>query len=281
VTFQAGRAPGEWVPAQAAWYEPALQQPWSVPVHGAGGHSERRFQALSAALFGAILLLSAAIGVVVSWPSASAPTESAAALRTQAISASENAGWVHVTALNTTGDVGPGEGSQVIQSSDQGNADVVFVGGVAYLRADATFLVSGLQLPSAVAADGANRWLSFQPTDPDFLQISAGLTTRSLITEAIPSGEVRLAGETTMDGQRVIGLTGLQDVLGTVSASQTAWVAAAAPHRIVASVAHAHNSGISVSTTLTFSRWGERVTVGAPDGAVPFVSIGGAATVHS
>lgn len=236
--------------------------------------------ALNAALIGAILLLSGAIGVIVSWPVAGSP-QSAVSVRTQAIHASQNAGWVHVTAPGFVGDVGPGEGSQVIQSQEQGDADVVFVDGIAYLRADATFLVDALALPPAVATNAANRWLSFRPGDPDYQQVADGLTVQSLVAEAIPSGPVRLAGQTTMDGRRVVGLIGVQNQVGGVAESQTAWVNATTPHRIVASVAHAHNNGVSVETIVRFSRWGERVTLDAPDGAVPFVSIGGAVPVNS
>lgn len=277
MAFQARRAPGEWVPAARAWSPPSVAEP-RRPSAGTGvDHAARRFQMLSAALLGAVLVLSAAIGVVISWPStATTPAASAASLRAEAVQASEHAGWVHVTSLGSTYDVGPGAGTQVISSEDQGNADIVYVGGVAYLRADGTFLADALDLPSAVATDAANRWLSFDPGDPDFLQIANGLTVSSMVGEAIPGGPVHFVGAATMDGQRVQGLAGVQDVLGQTKASLTAWVEAAAPHRIVASVVRADNSGVSLSETIRFSDWGEGVSVSPPAGAIPFVSIGGA-----
>ena len=250
-----------------------------MPGQRVAERSGARRGLLSGVLLGAILVLSAAIGVVLSWPTTTS-TVSATALRAEALASSEHSGWVHVTSLGSTFDVGPGEGSQVITSQDQGNADVVFVDGIAYLRADGTFLVDSLELPPSVASAAANRWLSFEPGDPDFLQVADGLTIESMMGEAIPAGPVHLVGESTMDGQRVIGLAGVQNVLGNASASLTAWVGAAAPHRIVASVVHAHNSGVSVTTTVRFSGWGEGVALSPPAGAVPFVSIGGA-PVHS
>lgn len=200
-----------------------------------------------------------------------------------ATSAAERQGSVRIVSVEISGgqrfdsvyDVDRSKGKQTI-SGASGTATILVLPGVGYQRGDATFLQSSEGFPPAAAAALAGRWISFRPGQPGYRQVVAGDTLGSALTDATPTGQLSLLAPTTINGQQVVGVS------GSVSADQVAsgatgtavlYVSETSPHLPVESVEHLVQNNQPATSTMTFSRWGQTVTVVAPSQSTPITSL--------
>ena len=171
-------------------------------------------------------------------------------------------------------DVGRTAGVQDITIGAQ-RARILVINGVAYLRANRPALVQFMGFPSAVADRLHDRWVSFMPTDAPFTDIAASVTLDSALNEIAIKGAVTLTKQTSVLGQRVVGLTGNAVMSGT----ETLYVPASETPLPVQEILSANGD----RETITFSKWGEIVRVTKPSGAIAFSSVvpssGGGQTV--
>jgi hypothetical protein len=206
-------------------------------------------------------------------------SDSPAAVVTTATSAAAAQGSVRVVAVSggagqrveSVYDVAGDRGRQTIAGT-AGSGAISVVGGVAYQRADATYLQQSENFPAALATRYAGQWISFRPGQPGFEVVSAGDTLSSALAEVTPGGPLRTIGLGTADGQAVIEVTG-SNPAGTGPGTEVLDVALAAPHLPVKAVQRFSGAGGASVNTETFSDWGEGVAVSAPSRSVPITSV--------
>ena len=176
-----------------------------------------------------------------------------------------------------TYDVGSNSGRQTIADGSEGNATLLVLPGIAYLNGDAAFLENEVGLSVSNASLYAERWISFVPSDTsyDYQQLVSGDTLSSALSESTPSGRLTLTSERTVDGQRVVGVSGGLGPLseGGAKGSEVLYVSTVAPYLPVELVVSATYEGNSGSSTLTFSDWDEPISVAAPSDVTPASAI--------
>ncbi len=234
-----------------------------------------------------VVLLAAAgagAGVVVLKRSANGLSgKSAAEVLATSIGAARAQGSVHLAAVESNGasaigsyDISATVGAQTVSGGAQGNATLLVMPGMAYLKGDAAFLHNSLGLGVSAAGKYAGQWISFKPGDPGYAQVVSGDTLSSALSEASPTGTLGLTPSLTVDGQQVVGVTGGLPTDATRSGavgSVTLYVSTAAPYLPVEVVTNGTLAGQRGTSTVTFSHWGEPVSVTAPAGATPFSSL--------
>lgn len=199
------------------------------------------------------------------------------------VAAATAKGSVHLATTNSNGATGGGtydirasEGRQTVYDGGQGSADLLVLPGSAYVKGDEPFLENSFGLSASSASQYAGKWISFAPSDPGYQQIVAGDTLASALTESTPTGSLTLTPTRTIDAQSVVGLSGglpRDDLQGGAKGSQVLYVSTAAPYLPVEVVTKGSLDGQSGTTTVTFSRWGETISIAAPAGATPASSI--------
>jgi hypothetical protein len=196
--------------------------------------------------------------------------------------------YVSVTKLpgktvTLTGDVSQSSGEQtvvVVTDGGVGHLSESLVGGSAYFRGDELGLVNDLGMPSALATQYANQWVSLTPSDREFDSIATALTTSSALAQAVIEKPLSLRGTDHRMGQRVRTIAG-SGQSGKVAGSSKRLTSAARlyvsdmgkPLPVFYSSA-AKFGGKAYSQSISFGGWGEAVSVSAPSGAVPVGSVG-------
>jgi hypothetical protein len=186
------------------------------------------------------------------------------------------------TTLTLTGDVSASSGEQTVvyvRKGTVGHLSESLVGGLAYVRGDEPGLVNDLGMPSALATQYANQWISVTPSDPNFDAIATALTTSSALAQAPIKKSLSLRGTEQKMGRRVLVIGGTNS--GTVAGSSKRLTG---PVRLYVNdtgtflpvfYSSSAKRGTKVySETASFGGWGEAVSVTAPTGAVPIASIG-------
>ncbi|MGZ4119352.1 MAG: hypothetical protein ACXVQS_01705 [Actinomycetota bacterium] len=163
-------------------------------------------------------------------------------------------------------DVGTTQGTQRITIGAQ-RAEIRMIGTRLYLFANRAALAQFMGFPAQLATRLQDRWVSFAPTDAPYKDIAASLTLDSAMTEIAMSGTLAKTSETTIDGVRVVGLTGTANGGG----AETLYVHATGDPLPVSE--RVSDQGNSVTTT--FSAWGEPVNVATPKGSVSYLSVAG------
>jgi len=141
-------------------------------------------------------------------------------------------------------------------------------------------LVDQLGLPVSIAAPHAGQWISLAPGDAPYQSVYVAVTTRSALNANIAFAPRQQSGTSRRAGYRVLGITGPmsdQVVNGqTFKAKGNAdlYVTASRPHLPVEYTENGKINKIASKLDMTFSKWGEVVSVTAPTGAVPYASLG-------
>jgi hypothetical protein len=213
-------------------------------------------------------------------PAGGAPSGSALAAR--AVQDALAKGWAHIN-INTTApghlavysqDSGPTAGHQVV-TVDGSHAEVVLVGGVAYIRGDATAITSFFGYPATQVGRLANQWISLQATDPDYPTVIDAVTLGSALKEATIIGPATNVAETIAAGVKVIAITGAVPQSGGPNATGTLYISTGADPLPVQLVETASDG---TKSTVTFGSWGTAVPLAAPNAAIPASSIPSSAT---
>ena len=222
--------------------------------------------------------------------SPSATTSSAAAIPASASArlgaaqdALRSAGTVHVdvtssassTSVQLSDDSAASGGRQMVTFNKTGHATILFIPGTAYLQADAPTLEGFMGCDQAQAEAAANRWIYLRPGNKfcatDYDTVTDGITLSSVAGElAMKNGTAITTAPATMAGQRVVGVQG-QPSGGQLpaSAKEVLYLSDDARLRPVLS----EQTATGIKSEISFSGWGEQLTLTAPEGAVSASSI--------
>jgi len=200
----------------------------------------------------------------------------------RSLSAAKGAGPVRITVQffsgSTTGkvvqDSSLRSGEQTVAIGKE-LASVVFVGGVAYISGNGQGMTSYFGLPTALGSTLAGRWISVQPADSHFGAITANVGLASALANVTPSGRLIMGRRSKVNGQAV------KSIAGTAPGGGGRLVLFVAARGRSLPVEAIESSGAGASARgeiVTLSRWGERLHVATPSGAVPLSTIEAAAS---
>ncbi len=187
-----------------------------------------------------------------------------------------------------SGDSGLREGVQYMVST-VGNYEVIVINSVAYMKGDLLTLENNFGFSPSTAAPYVNRWIEFTPSDAPYTAVAANVTSRSTWgdasqspTDGLPTTPRSVSPIATMNGQSVqhvdYSMQGASKAGGsTYVGTERIYFDANGPHvpyylgeQLSGTTGQAH---ATENVSVTFSRWGENVTVTAPTGAIPYSSL--------
>jgi hypothetical protein len=215
--------------------------------------------------------------------SAAAVPASASARLGAAQDALRAAGTVHIDVTSSASsasvqfsdDSAASGGRQLVTFNKTGHATILFITGTAYLKADAPTLEGFMGCDQAQAEAAANRWIYLRPGSKfcatDYDTVTDGITLSSVAGElAMKNGTATTTAPATMAGQRVVGVQG-QPSGGQLpaSAKEVLYLTDDARLRPVLS----EQTAAGIKSEVSFSEWGEKLTLTAPKGAIPASSI--------
>jgi hypothetical protein len=157
-------------------------------------------------------------------------------------------------------------GYQVISAGDE-FAQIAVVDDVAYIRGNSNALTKYFDLPAPDGPRLAGRWISIRPGDVGYSEVTGGVTLDSLVQSMVPSGTLHVGARIRVHGVKVISVTGASGAL-----SATVFVATTGAHLPVAAVQESGTGTNRTTATIQLTRWGKRVTVEAPRGAISISS---------
>lgn len=211
--------------------------------------------------------------------SAAAAGMSAPGLLSAARAALTAGGAVHVdiTAKGTGGvvtfsdDATASGGRQVITIDGSGHATILLIDGVDYVQADAQALQGFFHASVQQTAQAAGRWVSVRSGDTlgasTYDDITAGITLSSVARELQFGGHLTKAAPATVAGQPVIGVQApVPADDGLPGAKMVLYVTNDAALR---PVRYELVGGGSTTNQLSFSRWGEKLTLTPPANTIP------------
>lgn len=200
---------------------------------------------------------------------------SPASLRTailRAVSAKHSVRYVTVSSgggarMKMVSDVAGREGIQRVTFSKNGrtgHATTLVVKSTGYIRGDAFTLHAYMGFPTSFASQFAGQWISIPPTSPLYRPVAIDVTFGSFVSHALPKGHLTLVSD-SIQGTRLRGLRGTSvEGPGTLTIYvPTSGNPLPVEGKAVSSGAHPGTS------TISLSRWNERVRVQAPTQATP------------
>ncbi len=227
-------------------------------------------------LAGATAIGVAIVVVLVIGASGGAPAPSAVQLMRTALSDANALGSVHVTESETTSsvnatltnDVATHEGRQNITPSAGEHAEVLIVGGVAYISGNQPVLIHYVGLPAAVASEVGSGWVSIPASSSGYSTVATDATLSSALATLAIRGHLTETAPTTIDGQPVIGIHGEVPIPGSpqTTVAETLYVSRTNSPLPVSATYTYSKGGIA---TITLSDWGETVALKAPTNAIP------------
>lgn len=207
------------------------------------------------------------------------------ALLRSSVAAANQTGSVHFVESVTTGQQvstlegnlsAPAAEEALIDDGTQLEAELTH--NVIYVRGTAASLQSALGLSAAVSQQNAGQWISIQPTDGPFADVSSTLTLSSILGAFTPENTATTKSkDVTLHKEQVLAFTGIPSS-GTspgVSAVVSLFIARHGSHEPVGGTAVYASGSTRTSDAVVFSQWGVPVTVAAPVGAHPYSSLGG------
>jgi hypothetical protein len=212
---------------------------------------------------------------------ASAPPQSAQSEYEAAVKAATNQ-TVHFqtnvtqgkVTLQQSGDAGSTSGSETLtisngKSTEHMSAEVV--GKIGYVKGNSTGLQSILGLSAAQARKYAGQWLSFPTSDSNLAQLVGGLLKSQVATEISFSGPFTKVSDATVSGQHAIGVKGSVGTSNGTSVPEILYVPSTGKPLPIEEVTNPGSKArtTDIHGTVSFSNWGEHVTVPAPAHSVP------------
>jgi hypothetical protein len=216
-------------------------------------------------------------------PTASSPAMSAPRLLSAALAALRAGGSVHVDitsvthagSVNFSDDATGSGGRQVITLDGTGHATILLIDRVDYVLADATALQGFFQVPLAQAEQAAGQWISLHPGEKlgtnSYDDVTGGITLSSVATELQVGSPLSKTPPATVAGQPVIGVQAPVPASDGLRGAKT--VLYVTNDRALRPVRYELVGGGSTQNTISFSRWGEKLSLTAPANAVPASSL--------
>jgi hypothetical protein len=233
-----------------------------------------------------VVLLAASCGA--SGSSSTTPTAAVGALNgktateilTSATAAAQTAGTAHYVlsavpnSQSIVGDASQTEGQQSVTEGSQ-HIQVIYVGGVAYVRGDAGGLNLAMGLTPTVAAKYANKWIAVHSTDSIYTSIKAAVLLSGTVDELDPTGTLTLTAPTTVAGRQAVGVKGglPGPSQSGVNGTATLYVAASHPTVPLKLTATAKQGTKRITELGVFSDWGKPLNLRPPAGAIAYSSL--------
>ena len=186
------------------------------------------------------------------------------------------------------GDIGRDEGIQYTTGT-LGKSEIIVLNNVAYMKGDESALKYQLGYSQREATAYENRWISFTASDSAYADVTDLVTLGSFWSDPNTNAFISVTqspqsetGESRFDRQQAQSITySIHDIVKSSNWSfvgtSELYFAAKAPHLPLASISRTTGTldGIKdlQKDSGTFTKWGERVDVTAPKGAVPFSSV--------
>jgi hypothetical protein len=159
-----------------------------------------------------------------------------------------------------------------------GNGTVLDIRGVAYIKGDAGFLYG--PFTTTQASTYAGKWIALHNSDQGYSDFAEGQTILQGLQDHLPVAPYSRPVFTTLGGKKVVKIVGAA-VASDGPGTTTAYVSAIPPYLPVKSVidgaAGIPNGGSStvspVHLSITFSKWGEKVSLSPPSNPTSASSI--------
>jgi hypothetical protein len=209
---------------------------------------------------------------------------SAAALLSAARAALTAGGSVHLdiatksanSVVTFSDDATASGGRQVITFDGTGHATILLISGVDYVQADAAVLQGFFQATLQEAAQAAGQWISVHPGEQlgsnTYDDITAGITLSSVATELQFGGHLTKAAPATVAGQPVIGVQAPLSADNGLPAGAK-MVLYVTDDAALRPVRYELVGGGSTTNELSFSQWGEKLTLTPPAHPIPASSL--------
>ena len=238
------------------------------------GHRTRRFGIMGGFALGAAAVVA---GLMV-WLLSGSPTafgdQPASQLLAQSLANARRAGSAVVTVQVTHGsqkqeladETNRASGLQVISAGNE-FAQIAVVDNIAYIRGNSSALTKYFDLPAPDGPRLAGRWISIRPSDIGYSEVTGGVTLDSMLQSVVPTGTLHIGARIRVRGDKLISVTGASGSMST-----TVFVEMTGAHLPVAAVQESGTGTNRATATIELSRWGKRVVVKAPRGAIPISS---------
>jgi hypothetical protein len=192
---------------------------------------------------------------------------------------------VKVTLLES-GDAGPASGTQSVyfsRGTANGSISIAVIGGITYVKGDASGLTTLAGLNALQATSDAGKWIDFATSDAVFSQVVAGVRSSDIAAQLALSRPLSLGHPRTLHGIAVLAVEGIQAQSTSGSGNGNGngnGTTTSTPDRVVLYVrAHGRHLPVEEDSVnakgqptgtfhVTYSSWGERVRPEAPQGAV-------------
>ena len=161
-------------------------------------------------------------------------------------------------------EAGSGVGTQDIRVSSL-HMNVRVVGTTAYVKVRHTGGEFFVGMAGVSPSRYLNRWIVYRPGDKNYKEVASGATMTSMLSYMKPKGKLSKAGTSVVDGHPVVGVWG--GFLGSRGCLYISAVGKPLPVRLTVTTV----GGTDI--TITFGRWGEKVKVAAPTGAIPVATL--------
>jgi hypothetical protein len=254
---------------------------------------QRRTKRIAVAVVLAVIVLVAAGAVLIAtsvstlMPSTTTASPTAQRLVRAALKSTIDGGSFHYVSRftsqgqtqTTVGDAGVFSGKQVITIGSD-SFTVIVVGSACYFEGNERQMVEQLGLPISIASSHAGQWISLAPGDVPYQTVYVAVTARSALQANISFTPHQETGTSKRAGYRVLGVTGpmknevVSGQLQRAKGTATLYITTSRPHLPVEYTEKGKIDKVSSTLAMFFSRWGERLTVSAPHGAVSYASLG-------
>jgi hypothetical protein len=233
---------------------------------------------------GAALLIAGTAAVAGPSVSVEASTPSAATLYRQALATTAHwsvhyasAGTVSGVTILESGDAGPASGTQNVlvgKGATTDSADLVVIGNLTYMKANARALVDLTGLSATQAAANQGKWVQFATDNQAFAQVVVGVRSHDVTQELALKGPYSLGGTRTLDGVKVEAIRGTQKFQGLKPMRAVLYVRASGRHvPVEEDTVGANGQPNGVEHTI-YTMWGEMVRPQAPTAAISIGPVG-------
>lgn len=183
----------------------------------------------------------------------------------------------------TVGDAGATQGQQDITVNGD-HFTVLVIGPTTYFQGDAVAMVTSLGLPGPVAQAHARQWISLVSGDAPYQSVTAAVTTSSALADNLTFRAAAVLPVSKVAGRTVQGIRGAmgpvegQPARGTATLYVTTGSRPLPVSYVERGTVGSVSSKGSLDFSITFSAWGEPVTVAAPPGPLAFAALGASGT---
>jgi hypothetical protein len=187
-----------------------------------------------------------------------------------------SASKVSGTTILVSGDTGPASGTQLVQmgkASLTDNATIVVIGGITYLKGNASGLTDLAGIDSSQAALAAGHWIKFATTNGSFTQVVAGVRSHDVAQELALKGPYSLGTPRSLQGQEVDAIDGTQTLSGKTPVRVVLYVRAKGSHVPVEEDTVGADGKPTGAEHIVYSSWGEQVRPQAPQATLSVGSI--------